>query len=305
MKQKIEDSPSSFCHAKLPKSGLGNKLFVWAKALVFARLNHLPLVVTGWTKFQLSPILRGGDLRLYWNYFRPVKEVGWFAQARIRRNAQIVEEAPVARIEPPSQPAIYEFSKVPHWSDSFGELKPHREMIREALFEMLTPVRRREYEKAAKPGVCIQVRMGDFLPLKQEEDFSKVGNTRTPLGYFTNIIKCIREVHGSQVPVTIVSDGSRNQLRELLTLPGVERGARQTAIVDILRMARSKVLIPSAGSSFGYWAAFLGDCAIIMHPDHIHQPLRPPSVNEMYYEGPAVGPAEEWPRLLRKNIHNI
>jgi hypothetical protein len=147
--------------------------------------------------------------------------------------------------------------------------------------------------------------MGDFLTLKPEADFSKAGNTRTPLGYFTNIIKCLRAVHGSQVPVTIVSDGSRDQLRELLTLPGVELGARQTAIVDILRMSRSKLLIPSAASSFGYWAGFLGDCAIIMHPDHIHKSIRPDSVNKMFYEGPAVGPAQQWPELLQRNIRAI
>jgi hypothetical protein len=296
---------NSFVFCCLPNAGLGNKLFVWAKALVFARLNSLPLVVTGWTQLQKAPILHGGDFRLYWNYFRPVKDVDWLKQAAIRRRAKIVKEPPVVQLEPPGQPTIYEFSKVPHWSDSFGELKPHREMIRGALFEMLTPARQREYEKAAKPEVCIQVRMGDFQPLKPEADFSKVGNTRTPLGYFTHIIKSIREVHGSRVPVTIVSDGSRDQLQELLTLPGVERGASQTAIVDILRMSRSKLLIPSAGSSFGYWAGFLGDCAIIIHPDHIHKSIRPDLVNELYYEGAAIGPAQQWPELLQKNIRTI
>lgn len=292
-----------FCH--LPNAGLGNKLFVWAKAHAFAKLNHLPLVVSGWTQFHMSPILHGGDFRFYWNYFRSVKEVNWFKQAAIRRLAKIAEEPPVVHLDLPSQPTIFEFSKIPHWSDSFGDLKPHREMIRGALFKMLTPARQCEYEKVAKSEVCIQIRMGDFRPLKQAEDFAKVGNVRTPLAYFINLIQGIREIHGSQVPITIVSDGNRNQLQELLTLPAVKLGTRQTAIVDILRMAHSKVLIPSAGSSFGYWAGFLGDCAIIMHPDHIHQSLRPAAVNEKFYEGPAVGPAQQWPDLLQKNIRTI
>ena len=51
MKQTIKDTPFSYCHAELPKAGLGNKLFVWAKALALSRLNELPLVVSGWTQF--------------------------------------------------------------------------------------------------------------------------------------------------------------------------------------------------------------------------------------------------------------
>jgi hypothetical protein len=305
MNQTIKDIPFSFCHAELPKAGLGNKLFVWAKALAFARLNELPLVVSGWTQFQLSPILRGGDFRFYWNYFRPVKEVHWLKQAAIRRRAKIVEEPPVVQLERTGPPAVYKFSKVPHWSDSFGELKPHRELIRAALFQMLTPARRREFEQAAKPKVCIQVRMGDFQRLKPGADFSKAGNTRTPLGYFTNIIRCLRAVHGSQIPIAIVSDGRRNQLQELLKLPAVELAARQTAIVDILRMSRSKILVPSSGSSFGYWAGFLGDSAILMHPDHIHKSIRPEPVNELFYEGPTPDSSEQWPELLKANIASI
>lgn len=301
----MKQPPPSFCHARLSNSGLGNKLFVWARAFVFARLNHVPLVVTGWTKFQLAPILHGGDWRLYLNYFRSVREINVFKQFSMQHSAQIVREPPVAKVDSPDRPTIYEFREGVHWSDYFRDLKPHREMIRKALFEMLTPARQCEYEKVAKPEVCIQIRMGDFRSLKQGEDFEKAGNTRTPLAYFINRIQGIREIHGSQIPITIISDGNRTQLQELLTLPAVELGARQTAIVDILRMARSKVLVPSASSTFGYWAGFLGDCAIIMHPDHIHKPIRPDSVNELFYEGPAPGSPEQWPELLKANIASI
>jgi hypothetical protein len=45
--------------ADLPRAGLGNILFVWAKALIFSRLNNLPLEIIGWDKFKLGPWLRG------------------------------------------------------------------------------------------------------------------------------------------------------------------------------------------------------------------------------------------------------
>jgi len=298
----VKSLPESFCYAKLPNAGLGNKLFVWAKALVFARLNHLPLVVTGWTQFQLAPILLGGDFRFYWNYFNAIRDVNIFKQVQMRRQATVVQEPPVCERAPALHSTIYEFHKVPHWSDYFGDLKPHRELIREELFRLLRPARMREYKQAVKSRICIQVRLGDFQPLAQGVDFAKVGSTRTPLDHFRNLIEGIRQIRGSCVGVTIVSDGSRGQLQDLLTLPEVNLGTRQTAIVDILRMACSQVLVPSAGSTFGYWAGFLGDSALIMHPDHIHQPIRPDFVNHRFYEGPATGPAQHWPALLQRNI---
>lgn len=296
----------SFCHAKLPNAGLGNKLFVWAKALVFARMNQLPLIVTGWTQFQLAPILRGNDWRLYWNYFQPVKEVNWFNQLSLRRRARIIAEPPVAPFETGQDSVVFEFSKLPHWSNFFGDLKPHREMIRSALMEMLTPARRRELERVARPAICVQVRMGDFRLLKKGEDFAKVGAVRTPLTYFADLIQGIRELHKTELPVQIISDGRPADLRELLNLPKVSMySGKNTAIVDLLIMANSRILIPSAGSTFGYWAGFLGNNTLILHSDHIYKTIRPDSVNKDYYEGAAVGPAQQWPDLLKNNIRAI
>jgi hypothetical protein len=299
-----DESKKAFCHARLPNAGLGNKLFVWARALCFARLNQMPLVVSGWTQFQLAPLLKGGDLRLYLNYFRRIREVGPVTQARSRRSLPVVLDPPVRQIDPLGSPAIYEFTQVPDWSDYFGDLKPHRELISASLRAMLTGARLRELLRVRKPEVAIQLRMGDFRPLKPGEDFATAGNVRTPSGYFRDMIAGIRELHGSQLPVRILSDGSRGQLSELLAIPGVFLGPRQSAVVDILMMSESKLLVPSA-STFGFWGAFLGDCAVILHPAHIHTSIRPAAVNARFYEGPALGPARDWPELLKQSIRRI
>ena len=161
-----EKNFAAFCHARLPNAGLGNKLFVWAKALCFARLNNLPLVVSGWTQFQLAPILHGGDCRLYLNYFRPVREAGFLERRRLNRTGEVVVEPPVARLDPATagKLAIYEYRAVPPWADYFGDLKPHRELVRRELLALLTSARRKEYEKMPKPRVCLQVRMVISVP---------------------------------------------------------------------------------------------------------------------------------------------
>jgi hypothetical protein len=244
-------------------------------------------------------------VRLYLNYFKWVHQVGLLKRIFARLVAQIVSEPAIERLTRLDKPIIYEFHQVPHWADMFRDLKPYRDEIRTALLAMLSQSRLREYAASPNPKVCIQVRLGDFRVLKATEDFAKVGGVRTPIEYFINMTERIREVYGSKCPVTIVTDGSRNQVLPLLSLGNVELGPPNSKIVDILMMAKSNVLVPSAGSTFGYWAGFLGNCAIIMHPDHIHQPIRPDSANRQYYEGPAVGPTQDWPELLRNNIRAI
>ena len=293
---------TSYCHARLPYAGLGNKLLVWARAFVFAQLNCLPLVVSGWSQPHPRSLLRGNGLRFYWNYFRRTREVSWGKRAYIRWSGSIVREPPVGEVSALAEATVYEFSNVPDWMDYFKGLKGYPSMIRAGLSNILTDVRRREFERAARPVVAMHIRMGDFRPWRPEEDFRAVGAVRTPLDYFSGLIGGIREVHGSQLPVTIFSDGDDGALGELLEIPRVEMAGRHSAITDMLLMAASRVLVTSAGSTFGYWGGFLGEGALIMHSRHVYEPIRAPEVNRRFYEGPAAGPASEWPELLRANI---
>ncbi len=292
----------AYCHAKLPNAGLGNKLLVWAKAYAFSRLNHVPLHVSGWTRLHLAPLLHG-DFRFYWNYFQPTREIGQ-PVLDAGRSWKVISEPPVEPINPAAE-VIYEYSAVPSWEDFFGDIRAHRTEVREALMGMLTPARMKELGRQQMPVVAVHVRMGDFLKLKAGQRFDQVGNTRTPLEYFRNLIGQMRHLHGSRLPVQVFSDGKKEDLGELLDLPDTSLAPRRSSIVDILTMSRSKVLICSAGSTFSYWAGFLGDCALILHPDHIHQPIRPEAVNHNFYEGPLAGPPESWPRLFLDNLKSV
>lgn len=61
----------SYTFAKLPRAGLGNMLFVWARAEVFAYLNQIPVFTSSWTQPRLGPTLRREKgKRIYWRYFR-------------------------------------------------------------------------------------------------------------------------------------------------------------------------------------------------------------------------------------------
>jgi hypothetical protein len=294
----------AYCHARLPNAGLGNKLFIWAKAYTFSRLNNIPLRVTGWLQLQKGSVMHGLDFRLYWNYFKRVDEVGRRTKRYAARHYQVMLEPAVERrdIEPG---IVYEFGKVPHWNDYFGNIHAYRDQVRQALMEMLTNARARELGRHKPPVIAANVRMGDFGKLRPGQDFAKVGNTRTPHAYFRELIENIRKLYGAPLPVEIVSDGSARDLAELLELPNVSMAPSRSKIVDILVMSRSKILLTSAGSTFSYWSGFLGECALIMHPDHTHLPIRPETVNRNSYEGPLAGPPDTWPALFLKNLREI
>jgi hypothetical protein len=294
----------AYCHARLPNAGLGNKLFIWAKAYTFSRLNRIPLRVTGWLHFQKAPLLHGLDLRLYWNYFKRVDEAGSRTNRYAARSYRVISEPAVERREIETG-VIYEYSEVPHWSNYFGDIREYRDQVRAALMDMLTDARVRELGRHKPPVIAANVRMGDFKKLQPNEDFAKAGNARTPIAYFRELIQNIRKLHSALLPVEIVTDGNASELGELLELPNVSMAPRRSKIADILMMSRSKILLCSASSTFSYWAGFLGESALIMHPDHIHEPIRPEAVNRRCYEGALAGPPERWPPLFVKNLRAI
>ena len=126
----------SFVYANLPRAGLGNMLFVWARALVFAHLNDLPLRTSSWTQPKLGPFLRGErHTRLYWGYFDTRNVLKPWQSLRLRRLVH-VEEPPLEQLTRVADRTAYVLSQIPHWADYFVGLKSYRHLIRERLWVM-------------------------------------------------------------------------------------------------------------------------------------------------------------------------
>jgi hypothetical protein len=295
MRSDLCSTSGSLVLARLPKAGLGNKLFVWAEALVFARVYGLPLVVKGWFTPQLRNWWRCGDPRFYWNYFKPWRE----ARVSGRRAGVILQP------EMPSgtDGVVYHFSDIPHWSRCFEKLVPHREMIRNELVGHLTGARQHEVGQVADPVICVQVRLGDFRALSPLEDFANVGGVRTPMDYYLDVIAKIRAFVGKAVRVTVVSDGSDAELWPILSLPNVVRHSGRTGIADLILMSRSRLLICAAGSSYSQWGGFLGDGVVLHHPQHFHFYTRSEADRRVSFEGAMpAGDVASWPELLKLQI---
>jgi hypothetical protein len=294
--------------ALLPSAGLGNKLFVWAKAEVFALLNDMPCDTIGWTRPKIGPLLRGErSARLYGRYLHSKKAAGTIALATGFFTGRLVFEPEVASLK--CRPALvsqtYVFKDIPSWRDFFGDVRDHRDFVHDRLLTAIRDQYKKELEALPPPVVAVHVRRGDFRGLRAGEDFTRVGAVRTPDQYFVDLIEQIRNICGANVPVTVFSDGPDDEIAFLTRMPGVTRSPATSDIVDLLLMAQARIIITSAGSTFGEWAAFLSKAAVLRHPAHIHAPLRPTQYTDLYYEGPAPTKPQDWSGLLLSNIAEI
>jgi hypothetical protein len=300
-----QHSNGNYVICKLPRAGLGNKLLVWAKALVFARLNNLPLFVSPWAQISIGSFLRlEKQRRFYADYFQPY---GWQAQFR-----RLYLEYTQPRIDEPQLTTldllknhIYVFSKIPHWSHYFRDLKAHRDFIKQEIWRMLSQKYHAQLAKLKPPLVSIHIRQGDFRVLKAGEDFASLGLVRTPSSYFVRLIHLLRRQSASKLPITIFSDGYTHELKDILNLPDIQFVQGNAAIVDMLLMSQSKLLIFSAGSTFSYWSGFLSDAAILHHPQHYHGAIRDEQINQQYFEGRAPDSINTLPELLIKNMRDL
>ncbi len=295
---------------KLPKAGLGNQLFPLLNALVFAKLNALPVVIVGYHHLKIGPYLRKEKTkRKYRGYFTFQKsllgeqidkcKIYWW-----QKKYAIVKEHPIVAIhEKDRSRKLFLFEKLPTYHDYFIHLKPHRMMVKELLTTIVNPRILVEVQQQPAPIIGVHIRMGDFRKLKQGEDFSKVGHVRTPEFYFIDIINTIRQLNGKKLPVSLFTDGYRHEFEEIFQLDDIQMVEGNADIVDLLLLSRSSMVVTANGSTFSYWAAFLSDSPIIKHPDHLYAPFRPASVNEKFYEGPLM--KNEMPTLLHKNIIDL
>lgn len=261
-------------YVQLPKTGLGNMLLVWAKGMVFAKINGLPLVTSSWWGLHWGALMRRETkTRLYLGYFKETS-LGkkWFIKLQLLFYKIIREPEISALPENTGQRTIFLFNKVITNDDLFGELRDYQEVIARKIYGMLTSKMRNQLERYSAPVVGVHIRRGDF----------KLGNQTTPLEYFINAIKLIRQTRNENLPVTIFTDAAHSEISELLKLPDIFIAEEKPDILDILLLSKSKIMILSKSSTFGYWAAFLSD-ALVIRPHYDWQEKIKEIKNETNY----------------------
>jgi hypothetical protein len=221
--------------------GMGNLLFVYARALIYARKYQLKLIAPTWGSFKIGPLLRGeSDKRLYLNIFNTSGIYGLKKLFLLLTCSKQLENEFISR--PQQTRSILIVSGLGNYFDDF---KYENEYIKKNLLHICKRPIISAYQQYNPKTIAVHVRLGDY-PNKN----------RISIGWYVEKINLLRSL-GYHYPVIIFSDGKDSELKSILTLPNTTRVNAPNALADILRMSKAEVLIGS-DSTFSTWAAFLG-----------------------------------------------
>lgn len=258
-------------YSKLSRTGIGNKLFIWAQGFVFSQVNNCKHITLGWTKFHIGPILRGeNSLRLYLDYVHPLKS---FYHSFLLLFYSIYKKKIMLKqddcINLRQKDCIYTFHTLPSSDNYFFNLSPFRQNIKASLYEYLSKSITKRIEQYEKPFIGVHIRLGDY----------KWNGIVTPIQYYINNINIIRATVGKDLPVTIFTDGKKEEIADILALPYVTLAKDDKDIVHLLLLSQSKIIIMTSISTFGQWAGFLSDDAILIYDKKIIKTAIRPELN--------------------------
>jgi len=266
-----------YCQAVFDRgAGLGTRLFPWARCVIFAHANNIPMLAPQWVQPRVGPLVRGGlDLRAY---HRQILLMGLFQHPHgtIRRLQKLHALLTSTRVKEPFRigeayggvstvgNAIVTFRGA---GTLFECLNGWDRFLLHALQEITRPGWLELVESFGGVPIGINVRLGnDFRVARSAEEYKTSGGLKTPMGWFVDSLRFVRDTIGYPARALVVSDGTREELQPLLDLGNVEFVRPGCAISDLLILARSQVLLASGGSSFSAWASFLGQMPTISHP---------------------------------------
>jgi hypothetical protein len=259
-------------HADLDRAGLGNLLLPWARAEIFRQKYGLEMLAPRWTQPKIGPLLRGErDLRYYWRIFSDVGYITGLRRAWLLQSGVKLDEAAAGEFVDSSFVARGHGTVVVrfaghlegHWFDG---LWSDRSLIRRRLLQILSSRSRQCLSEVKSfPTIAVHVRRGDKVVAKVGEACT-ISNRSPSDEWFVAVIRSLRQFSNPETPVTVYSDGKPEQLRSILALPNVALSPPAPAVVDMLCMARARVLVTSGISSFSMWPAFIGEVPAISYP---------------------------------------
>jgi len=244
----------SIVFIKLPRSGLGNKLIIWGHGIQFSDVNQLKSYTFGWFDFKVGTFLRKEKKkRLYFGFFnRSFFDFSFFYKIIFYRK----EYNPTIFTEKSN--FVYIFNKLPEFPNYLIRINNSRQLIRESFYKLVAKKHLLTLKNSILPEIAVHVRRSDFVK-NEDLEVGSVCNLQTPVEYFIEKIFYIRQKLNSNISVTIFTDGSFEEVSELLKLENVRLSDVNFDIVDLLLMANAKYLIISPSSTFSLWAQFISN----------------------------------------------
>lgn len=270
---------------RLGGAGLGNILFAWARAAVFARENDCRMIWPTWPSIKMGPWLRREpDKRFYGDLFLNRQgAIGGFRKLRLLFSCSRLSEEQKENIRLEDE-TIVEFTG---FEGCFESLLYEYRYVYDLITSNLREKNRAPLEEAfgqeAARSAGIHIRLGDFGRVAEAEVRNGRHDSALPMQWYVQIIEEIRRYAGEDLPFCVFSDGTEEELEPVLSLPGVKRISFGTSIADILALSRFPLLVAS-GSSFSMWARYLGRANCICYVNQRKEKILTPEEDRFEIE---------------------
>lgn len=265
---------SLFALPLIGRTGLGNGLFPWARAELFARRSGARVLAPRWASFRLGPYLRQEpEKRRYTSFFRTAQHVHGFSRLVISGLARRIPEEQadivIAEVNRPFWPCVVQFGGI---AGLFAPLLGEHGFIRDQLWGMTVEPLRSTGAQYGERFIAMHVRRGDITRQGFAKHELKHVNQYTPLPWFVSMARALRRMEAfHRVPIVVFTDGGWEEVEELCALEGVRLHQRQPAIADLWTLSHAGLLFASGFSTFGMWASFLGGMPTIYAPGKLQQ----------------------------------
>ena len=268
-----------YYYPKLGRSGLGNCLLPWARAVIAARRHSLPMLAPRWVQPRLGAVLRRERVkRFYFNEFTNRGYVNGLRRAFVLATSPKLNEDAVSA--DPAGPQHGKHKAVVVFEglrDYFKPLWDHAELVREELLKIVSPRIVEEAFAERDPFVAMHIRRGDIISPGFTEQQLLADRRYTPVSWYAAAATAINADPELRIlPIFVVSDGRELELAELLKLPNCRFVTQGTAIGDILLLSKAWLLLASAHSTFSMWASYLGRMPTLYFPGKMDQHVFPP-----------------------------
>jgi hypothetical protein len=254
------------------QSGIGNRLFPWARAYLFAKDHGAKLIWPNWEHFRVGALFKGGvglrnfpgKIYLLGNFTPDRTYVSGLRKQIILRTSQKLAEVDTLKAKYDSNSSqIVIFDGV---RNLFTDLAGSQAALRNALISIARPAVMSSVQLTLPP-IALNIRRGkDFRDPEDPGEFVISGGLRTPLKWFCMTLQRIRRLVGSDIGAYVVSDGDEGDLDSVLSLPNTVHIKTTTALADLLLISQARLLIASGGSAFSAWGAFLSGAPTLCVP---------------------------------------
>lgn len=249
--------------------GLGNLLFIYSRALIYAKKYDYELIWPTWPSLKVGPwIRREKDKRFYGDLFRNNGSmIGGLKKEYILLHSKSIS---VSKWKPERKYKSDIVINYDYFSMNFGELLNYHDLIYNNLKSILNNKSKAYKRENFNQTINVHVRLGDFSSNNDQKLRNGSNNTRIGISWYASVISKLQKIVGNNIRLYIFSDGSDEELKEIFAIPNVERKFFGNSIADIFALSRSRLMIAS-GSSFSLWARFLGQQSSISFPGQIKE----------------------------------